>query len=75
MEKGRKDIKEPTYMLMTKFDILEKSKCLVSQTGTSNFCSDKIVNIFKWRSTLYISRVRPCRPVFQVMHMFLGQFS
>jgi hypothetical protein len=62
-------------MLMTKFDILEKPECPVSQIGTSGLYSDKMVNISKWRSTLYISQVRPCRHIFQVMHMFLRQFG
>jgi hypothetical protein len=75
MEKGRKDNKGPTHVLVTKFGILRKPECLVCQTGTSYFYSAKMVNISKWRTTLYISQVRPCRHVFQVMHMFLGQFG
>jgi hypothetical protein len=31
MEKGRKDIKEPTHVLTTKFDILKKSERPVTQ--------------------------------------------
>jgi hypothetical protein len=34
-----------------------------------------MVNISKWRSTLYILQVGPYRHVFQVTHMFLGQFG
>jgi hypothetical protein len=49
MKKGRKDIKEPTHVLMVKFHILEKSECLVCQTGTYDFYSVKMVNISKWR--------------------------
>jgi hypothetical protein len=75
MGKGRKDIKEPTHVLMTKFYSLGKSECAICQTGTSSFYSDKMVSISKWRPTLYISQVGPCRHVFQAMHMFLGQFD
>jgi hypothetical protein len=75
MEKGRRNIKEPTHVLTTKFDILEKPECPVSQTTTSDFFSYKMVNISKWRPTLYISQVRPCMHVFQVMHVFLRQFG
>jgi hypothetical protein len=59
-------------VLTTKFDILEKLECPVSQTETSNFYSYEIVNISKWMPTLYISQVEPCRHVFQVMYVFLG---
>jgi hypothetical protein len=31
MKRGRKNINEPTHMLMIKFDILKKSNCLISQ--------------------------------------------
>jgi hypothetical protein len=62
-------------VLTTKFDILKKLECSVSQTGTSGFYSYEMVNISKWRPTLYISQVGPCMLVFQVMHVFLGQFS
>jgi hypothetical protein len=74
-KKGRKDIKEPSHVLTTKFDILEKLQCPVCQTGTSDFYHDKMVNISKWRPTLYILQVIPCSHVFQVMHMFLKQFG
>jgi hypothetical protein len=43
---------------MTKFNILEKMKVLVSQIGMSSFYSYKMVNISKWRSALYILQVR-----------------
>jgi hypothetical protein len=59
-------------MLTTKFDILGKSECHVCQIRISGFYSAKMVNISKWRPTLYISQVGPCRHVFQVMHMCLG---
>jgi hypothetical protein len=62
-------------VLTTKFDILGKSECLVSQTGTSDFYSYKMVNNFKWMPNLYISQVGPYMHVFQVMHMFLRQFG
>jgi hypothetical protein len=75
MEKRKKDIKEPIHVLMIKFDILEKSECHVCQTGTSGLYSDNMVNISKWSPTLYISQVGPYIHVFQVMHMFLGQFG
>jgi hypothetical protein len=75
MEKGSKDIKKPTHVLTIEFDILGKPECPVCQTGTSSFYSVKMVNISKWRPTLHISQVGPCRHVFQVMHMFLGQFG
>jgi hypothetical protein len=75
MKKGRRDIKESTHVLTTEFDILEKTECHVCQNGTSGFYSAKMVNIFKWRSTLYISQVGPCSHVFEVMHMFLEQFG
>jgi hypothetical protein len=45
-------------VLMTKFNILEKMKVLVSQIGMSSFYSYKMVNISKWRSALYILQVR-----------------
>jgi hypothetical protein len=64
-------IKEPTHVLRFKFDILEKSECPISQTETSDFYSYKMVNIFNWRPTLYISQVRPYMHVFQVMYLFL----
>jgi hypothetical protein len=56
---------------MVKFDILKKSERTISQIETSDFYSDKIVSISKWRSTLYISQVGPYSHVFQVIHMFL----
>ena len=74
IEKGR-NIKEPTHVLTTKFDILGKTECPVFQTGTSDFYSYKIVNISKWMSTLYISQVGPYSHTFQVIHFFLGQFG
>jgi hypothetical protein len=55
MNKGRRDIKEPTHVLTIKFDILEKLNCHVCQTGTFSFYSDKMTNIPKWMSTLQIS--------------------
>jgi hypothetical protein len=75
MEKERRNIKEPTHVLMTNFDILEKLKCPICQTKTSGFYSCKMINIFKWRSTLYISQVGLSKHIFQVMHVFLEQFS
>jgi hypothetical protein len=57
------------------YNILGKSECPIYQTATSGFYSIKIVNISKWRSTLYILQVGPYRHVFQVTHMFLGQFG
>jgi hypothetical protein len=62
-------------VLTTEFDILRNPECPVYQIRTSGFYSAKMVNISKWRPTLYISQVGPCRHVFQVMHVFLGQFS
>jgi hypothetical protein len=50
---------------MIKFNILKKPECPVCQTEISNFYSAKMVNISKYRSTLYISQVGPCRHVFQ----------
>jgi hypothetical protein len=47
----------------------------VCQTGTFGFYSAKMINIFKWRQTLYISHVGLCGHVFLVMHMFFGQFG
>jgi hypothetical protein len=73
--KGKENIKESIHVLTTKFDILEKSECLICQIRTSGFYSDKMINISKWRPTLYISQVGPCRYVFQVMHMFLRKFG
>jgi hypothetical protein len=67
-----KDIKEPTHVLMTKFDILGKSECPVCQTETSGFYNDKMVNISKWRPTLYISQVVPYTQVFRLCTCFLG---
>jgi hypothetical protein len=64
MEKGRKDIKEPTHVLTTEFDILEKPEYPVCQIRTSGFYSVKMVNISKWRPTLYISQVEPYRHIF-----------
>jgi hypothetical protein len=57
-------------VLTFKFDIMKKTECPVSQIGTSDFYNDKMVNIFKWRSNLYISQVELCIHVFQVMHIF-----
>jgi hypothetical protein len=70
-----KNIKEPTHVLTTKFDILGKPECPVSQTRTSGFYSYEMVNISKCRLTLYIRQVGPYRHVFQVIHVFLGQFG
>jgi hypothetical protein len=75
IEKDRRNIKEPTHVLTTNFNILGKPECRICQTKTSRFYSYEMVNISKWRPTLYISQVEPCRHVFQVMHMFLRQFS
>jgi hypothetical protein len=76
MEKERKDNKELTHVLTTKYDILKKKlECPVCQTGTFGFYSDKMVNIFIQRSTLYISLVGPQMHVFQVIHMFLEQLE
>jgi hypothetical protein len=47
MENGRKDIKEPTHVLMIKFNILGKPECHVCQIRTSDFYSAKMVNISK----------------------------
>jgi hypothetical protein len=47
MEKRSKNIKDPTHVLTTNFDILKKPECLIYQTGISNFYSDKMVNISK----------------------------
>jgi hypothetical protein len=62
--KGKKNIKDSIHVLTTTFDILGKPERPVCQTRTSNFYSDKIVNISKWMPTLYISQVGPCRHVF-----------
>jgi hypothetical protein len=70
-KKGRRNIKEPTHVLMVKFDILKKPERTISQIETSDFYSEKIVSISKRRSTLYISQVGPYNHVFQVIHMFL----
>jgi hypothetical protein len=72
MKKERKDIKEPTHVLTTKFGIMKKPECPVCQTGTFDFYSDNMVNISKWRSTLYILQVGPCRHVFRLCTCFLG---
>jgi hypothetical protein len=71
MTKGRGDIKEPAHVLTIKFNILGKLESPVYQTRTSGFYSDKKVNIYKWRSTLYISQVGPCRHVFRLCTCFL----
>jgi hypothetical protein len=47
MEKERRNIKEPTHVLMTNFNILEKPECPVFQIKTIGFYSDKMVNISK----------------------------
>jgi hypothetical protein len=47
MKKGRRDIKETTHVLTTKFDILKKSECHVCQIGTSDFYSYEMANISK----------------------------
>jgi hypothetical protein len=75
MEKVRRNIKEPTHVLTTNFDAMGKLECPVCQTGTFGFYSAKMINIFKWRQTLYISQVGLCGHVFLVMHMFFGQFG
>jgi hypothetical protein len=75
MKKGRGNINEPTHMLPIKFGILGKLECPVYQTGTNGFYNDKKVNISKWRLTLYISQLRLCKHVFQVMKVFLRQFG
>jgi hypothetical protein len=75
MEKGRRNLKEPTHVLTDKFDILGKPECPIFHIRTFDFYSDKMVNISKWRPTLYISQVRPSRHVCQVIHMFLEQFG
>jgi hypothetical protein len=54
-------------MLTTKFDILGKPECPVSQNKIFGFYSYKMVNISKCGITLYISQVRPYIHVFQVM--------
>jgi hypothetical protein len=38
-EKGRRNIKKLTHVLMIKFNILKKSECPISQIGTSGFYS------------------------------------
>jgi hypothetical protein len=60
MEKGRINIKEPTHVLTTNFDILRKPKCPFCQTETSDFYSDNMINISKWKPILYISQFGPC---------------
>jgi hypothetical protein len=47
MKKERRNIKEPTHVLMTNFNILEKPECPVFQIKTIGFYSDKMVNISK----------------------------
>jgi hypothetical protein len=37
MEKGMKDIKEPTHVLTTEFDIMEKLECPVCQNQSVRF--------------------------------------
>jgi hypothetical protein len=75
MEKGRRNLKEPTHVLTDKFDILGKPECPIFHIRTFDFYSDKMVNISKWRPTLYISQVGRSRHVCQVIHMFLEQFG
>jgi hypothetical protein len=74
-EKGKGNIKELIHVLTTKIDIIEKLEYPICQTGTSGFYSYKMVNISKWRLTLYISQVGPCKHVFQIMHKFLRPFG
>jgi hypothetical protein len=57
-------------MLTTKFDIIEKSEYPVFQTETSGFYSYKMINIFKLRSTLYISQVGPYMHVYRLCTCF-----
>jgi hypothetical protein len=63
-EKGKRDIKESTYVLKIEFDIMEKSECHICQIETFDFYRAKMVNISKWMSILYISQVGPCKHVF-----------
>jgi hypothetical protein len=64
MEKGGKTFKESIHVLTTKIGILGKPECPFCQTETFGFYSDKMVNISKWRPTLYILQVGPCLHVF-----------
>jgi hypothetical protein len=57
-------------VLTTKFDIIEKLECPVSQTEISDFYSYKMVNICKWMSTLYISQVGSYIHVFRLCTCF-----
>jgi hypothetical protein len=57
--------------VLTKFDILKKSECLIFQTGSSIFYSYEMINISKWRSALCILQVGPYMHIFQVIHVFL----
>jgi hypothetical protein len=68
--KERRNIKEPTHVLTTKFDIMRKLEGLVSQIRTSGFYSYGMANISRWRSTLYISKVGLCRHVFRLCTCF-----
>jgi hypothetical protein len=62
-------------VLVTKFNILGKLEYPISKTGTFDFYSYGMVNIFKCMTTLYISQVRSYTHVFQVVHVFLEQFG
>jgi hypothetical protein len=57
MEKERRNFKVTTHVLTTKYDILGKLECPICQIRTSSFCSDKMVNIYEWMPSLYISHV------------------
>jgi hypothetical protein len=57
-------------VLMIKFDNLKKSEYPFFQTETSDFYSDKMVNISKLRPTLYISQVVPCKHIFRLCTCF-----
>jgi hypothetical protein len=75
MKKRRRNIKEPTHVLTAQFDIPGIPDCPIFQIETSSFYSYEMVNISKSMLTLYISQVGPYIHVFQVMHVFLGQFG
>jgi hypothetical protein len=58
-------------VLMTKFDILGKSMVVSdSQIGRSRLHNSKMVNISKWRSTLYISQIGHTSMIFKLCTCF-----
>jgi hypothetical protein len=62
------------HALMIKFDIIEKSKCLYSQTETSDFYSYKMINISSG-DQLCIFHKLDIQTCFSGYACFFGQFS